>query len=117
MTVLMIHPRICNNHSYERFYPTFVLGGKPFPRLNTEHIAFTVAPLPGSGGPRVKVTADQLVDIPLYRIIGVSAFFANSKLDSSGKGQWIPFIRREVVPSVCCVYDIETDHTLLVRYR
>ena len=80
----------------------------PCPRLNNEHIAFTVAPLPCSGGPPVKVSADQLVDIPLYRIIGVSAFLAKSKLDPSGKGQWIPFIRREVVPSVCCVYDIET---------
>ena len=51
----------------------------PCPRLNTEHITFTtvVAPLPGSGGSPVEVTADQLVDIPLYRIIGVSAFFAN----------------------------------------
>ena len=48
----------------------------PCPRLNTEHIASTVAPLPGYGGPPVKVSADQLVDIPLYRIIGVSAFFS-----------------------------------------
>ncbi len=55
------------------------------------------------GGPHVKVTADQLVDIPLYRIIGVSAFLVKCKLDSSDKRQWIPFIRREVVPSVCCV--------------
>ena len=77
------------------------------PRLNTEHITFTVAPLPGSGGSPVEVTADQLVDIPLYRIIGVSAILVKSKLDSSGKWQWIPFIRREVVPSVC-VYDIVT---------
>ncbi len=73
----------------------------PCPRLNTEHITFTVAPLLGSGGSPV----EQLVDIPLYRIIDVSAFLAKSKLDSSGKGQWIPFIRREVVPSVCA-YDI-----------
>ena len=51
----------------------------PRPRLNTEHITFTVvAPLPGSGGSSpVEVTADQLVDIPLlYRIIGVSAILA-----------------------------------------
>ena len=50
----------------------------PCPRLNTEHITFTVvAPLPGSGGSPVEVTADQLVDIPLlYRIIGVSAILA-----------------------------------------
>ena len=48
----------------------------PCPRLNTEHIAFTVAPLPGSGGgPPVQVTADQLVDIPLYHIIGVGNNF------------------------------------------
>ena len=33
--------------------------------LNTEHVAFTVAPLPGTNGPPTEVTADQLGDIPL----------------------------------------------------
>ena len=67
--------------------------------LNTEHIAFTVvAPLPGAGSSPIEVTADQLGDIPLYRIIGASAFLAKSKTDSSGKGRRIPFLRRVVAP-------------------
>ena len=73
--------------------------------LNTELIAFTVAPLPGRNGPPVEVTADQLGDIPLHRIIGASAFLARSKTDSRGKGRRIPFIRQEVAPPAC-VYDI-----------
>jgi hypothetical protein len=75
--------------------------------LNTEHVAFTVAPPPGSDGPPIEVTADQLGDIPLSRIIGASACLTRSKTDTVGKGRRIPFIRREVNPPTC-VYDIVT---------
>ena len=75
--------------------------------LDAEHISFTVAPLPGSGGLPFEVTADLLGDIPLSRITGASAFLARSKTDVMGKGKRIPFIRREVHPPNC-VYDIVT---------
>ena len=41
--------------------------------LNTEHVAFTVAPVPGTDGSPTEVTADQLGDIPFSRILGASA--------------------------------------------
>ncbi len=75
--------------------------------LDTEHISFIVAPLPGSGASPFEVTADLLGDIPLSRITGASAFLARSKTDATGKGKRIPFIRREVHPPTC-VYDIVT---------
>ena len=73
--------------------------------LDTEHVAFTVAPLSGSSDPPSEVTADQLGDIPLSRIIGASAFLVRSKTDSTGRGRRIPFVRREVNPPTC-TYDI-----------
>lgn len=85
--------------------------------LDTEHIAFTVAPLPGTLGPPTEVTADQLGDIPLSRIIGASAFLARSKTDSTGKGRRIPFLRRAVQPPAC-VYDIvEVLHQYVCAIR
>ena len=75
--------------------------------LDTEHIAFTVALLPGAGDSPIDVTADQLGNIPLHRIIGASAFLAKSKTNSSGKGHRIPFLRR-VIALPDCVYDIVT---------
>ena len=39
-------------------------------RLDTEHVSFSVAPLPGVEGTPVDVSADQLGDIPLSRIVG-----------------------------------------------
>ena len=75
--------------------------------LDAEHLSFTVAPLPGSGGLPFEVTADLLGDIPLSRITRASAFLARSKTDVMGKGKRIPFIRREVHPPNC-VYDIVT---------
>jgi hypothetical protein len=75
--------------------------------LNTEHIAFTVAPAPGTIGAPVEVTADSLGEIPLSRIIGASAFLTRSKVDNTGKGKHIPFLRQTVNPPVC-VYDIVT---------
>ena len=75
--------------------------------LNTEHIAFTVAPAPGTIGAPVEVTADSLGEIPLSRIIGASAFLSRLKVDNTGKGKRIPFLRQTVNPPVC-VYDIVT---------
>lgn len=69
-------------------------------RLDTEHVSFSVAP-------PVEVSADQLGDIPLSRIVGASAFLARSKTDGSGKGKRIPFLRQRVNPP-SCVYDIVT---------
>lgn len=76
-------------------------------RLDSEHVLFSVAPLPGGEGAPVEVSADQLGDIPLSRIIGASAFLARSKTDGSGKGKRIPFLRQLVNPP-SCVYDIVT---------
>jgi hypothetical protein len=75
--------------------------------LDTEHIAFTVAPAPGTIGAPVEVTADSIGEIPLSRIIGASAFLTRSKVDNAGKGKRIPFLRQTVNPPVC-VYDIVT---------
>lgn len=85
--------------------------------LDTEHIAFTVAPLPGATGDPVEVTADCIGEIPLSRIIGASAFLARSKVDSIGRGKRIPFLRQTVNPPAC-VYDIVTvlyQYVLAVR--
>ena len=85
--------------------------------LDTEHIAFTVAPLPGSDGIPFEVTADQIGEIPLSRIVGASAFLARSKVDATGKGKRIPFLRQTVNPP-SCVYDIVTilyQYVLAVR--
>ena len=76
-------------------------------RLDSEHVLFSVTPLPGGEGAPVEVSADQLGDIPLSRIIGASAFLARSKTDGSGKGKRIPFLRQLVNPP-SCVYDIVT---------
>jgi len=75
--------------------------------LDTEHIAFTVTPLPGTDGIPFEVTADQIGEIPLSRIVGASAFLARSKVDATGKGKRIPFLRQTVNPP-SCVYDIVT---------
>jgi hypothetical protein len=75
--------------------------------LNTEHIAFTVAPAPGTIGAPVEITADNIGEIPLSRIIGASAFLTRLKVDNTGKGKRIPFLRQTVNPPVC-VYDIVT---------
>ena len=72
--------------------------------LDTEHVAFTVAPPPGEHGPSVEVTADNLGSIPLSRITGASAFLSRSKTDVTGKGRRIPFLRQQVNPAQ--VYDI-----------
>ena len=85
--------------------------------LDTEHIAFTVDPLPDTGDVPFEVTADCLREIPLSRIIGASAFLARSKVDATGKGKRIPFIRQVVSPPNC-VYDIVTvlyQYVLAVR--
>ena len=76
-------------------------------RLDSEHVSFSVTPPPGGDGAPVEVSADQLGDIPLSRIIGASAFLARSKTDGSGKGKRIPFLRQLVNPP-SCVYDIVT---------
>ena len=73
--------------------------------LDTEHVAFTVAPPSGMEGPSVEMTADQLGSIPLSRITGASAFLARSKTDGIGKGRRILFLRQQVTPP-SCVYDI-----------
>ena len=75
--------------------------------LNTEHVAFTVAPVPGTDGSPTEVIADQLGDIPLSRILGASACLTHSKTDSVGRGHRIPFVRREINPPIC-VNDIVT---------
>ena len=72
--------------------------------LNTGHVAFTVAPVPGTDGSHTEVTADQLGDIPLSRILGASTCLTT---DSVGRGRRIPFVRREINPPIC-VYDIVT---------
>lgn len=69
--------------------------------LDTEHVAFTVAPSMGVEGPSVEVTADQLGSIPLSRILGASVFLARSKTDGTGKGRRIPFLRQQVTPPSC----------------
>jgi len=75
--------------------------------MNTGHVAFTVAPVPGTDGSPTEVTADQLGDIPLSRILGVSTCLTHSKTDSVGRGRRIPFVRREINPPIS-VYDIVT---------
>ena len=82
--------------------------------LDTEHISFTIIPLPGDPRSSLEVPADQLGDIPLSRVVGASAFLKFSKTDGSGKGKRIPFVRRVVSPPDC-VYDIVTELYQYVR--
>ena len=76
--------------------------------LNTEHVTFLVRPVMESTCEPFDVSADQIVGIPLDRIVGCSVFLQKSKVDSSGIGKRFPFSRHELCPPHR-VYDIVSD--------
>ena len=76
--------------------------------LNTEHVTFLVCSVTDPTCEPSDVSADQIVGIPLDRIVGCSIFLQKSKVDGSGVGKRFPFSRQELCPPHR-VYDIVSD--------